>query len=138
MIKCKRNFGRHNEKSNILVCHPKGEFTGKEMNEIAICSGCTQKSLLLHVNRFHDWTDITLVDVGYDAINRMSTAETKLRESLPPIKACYLVPNALLYGTVRMYQTLIENSGVEVHASYDINELATILNVGNSDLTANN
>jgi hypothetical protein len=59
-----------------------------------------------------------------------------LRKDAKPIKACYLVPNPLLYGTIRMYQTLIEDYGVEVHVSYDINDFAGILGVDKSVLTS--
>ncbi len=134
MIKCIYNCGFYKEHLNLLVCHPNDKLSADKMNDIAICRECIQKPGLLQTNRFHDLTDITSVDLRFADIEFICSAESKFRESARPIKACYLVPNDLLYGTIRMYQALIEDSGVEVHVSYDIDELANILGVEKSDL----
>jgi len=55
--------------------------------------------------------------------------EAGYRKPEHPIKACYLVPNPSVYGTLRMHQALAENHGVEVHVGYDIGELAEVLGV---------
>lgn len=132
---CKYNCGILKEDINLLVCHPIEELTTDRMNDIATCRECIQEKGLAQENRFHDFTDITSVNITFDEIKRICSSESTLRESKRPIKACYLVSNQLLYGTIRMYRALIESSGVEVHVSYDINELANILKVDKSVLT---
>lgn len=134
MIRCIYGCGTFNAELNILVCRPPGTLTEDRMNDIAICRECIQKAGMHQVNRFHDLTDITSVNLNFDEITRICAVESKLRETAPPIKACYLVPNPLLYGTIRMYKALIEKSGVEVYVSYDIDELARILGVEKENL----
>lgn len=134
MIKCPFNYGVYREDYNILMCRPKDELTADKMNDIAICRECIIKAGLTQVDRFHDLTDITSVNLRFDDVYQICHTESMLRKNAKPIKACYLVPNTLLYGTIRMYQTLIEACGVEVHVSYDINELAGILGVEKSVL----
>ena len=136
MIKCIYDCGTYNEDLNLLMCHPRDKLTADKMNDIATCRECIQKAGLVQINRFHDLTDITSVDLGFEEVRNICESESKLRESARPIKACYLVPNDLLYGTIRMYQALIESSGVEVHVSYDVEELAGILGVEKSVLAA--
>ena len=135
MINCPYNYGVFREEYNLLVCNPKGELTAHMMHSIANCRECIQKPGLPKVNRFHDLTDISSVDFGYEEVSQICEEESKTRESAHPIKACYLVSNTLLFGTIRMYEALIAHSGVEVHVSYDINELAEILGVEKDLLT---
>ncbi len=136
MIHCPFNFGVYLEDYNILVCHPRGELTAGLVNDIAICRECITKANLTQVNRFHNLTNITSINLGFDEVRQICTSESSLRGSGQPIKACYLVPNQLLYGTIRMYQALIESCGVEVFVSYDIDELSSILGVDKSILTS--
>jgi hypothetical protein len=42
-----------------------------------------------------------------------------------------------MYGTIRIYASLIENHGVEVHVSYEIEELAEILGATTTVLATN-
>jgi hypothetical protein len=135
MIHCPYNFGVYKKGFNLLVCHLRGELTSDIMNDIAICRDCIQKEGLTQTNRFHNLTDISSVNLGFKEVYQICNAESNLRTSAQPIKACYLVSNKLLYGTIRMYQALIENSGVEAHVSFDIDELADILGVEKSVLT---
>ncbi len=51
------------------------------------------------------------------------------------MKACFLVSNPVVFGTLRIYQTLAEEAGVEVHVSYNISQLARVLGVEESALT---
>jgi hypothetical protein len=134
MIDCPSKFGVHRENYNLLVCHPKGELSADRMNDIAYCRDCIIKAGLTQIDRFHNLMDISSINLGFDEVRQICDEESRLRASARPIKACYLVPNALLYGTIRMYQALIEGSGVDVHVSYDINELAGILGVEESVL----
>jgi hypothetical protein len=136
MIKCKFNCGYYRKDLDLLICRPNGKLTADQMNDIAICRECIHKSGLLQVNRFHDLSAITSVDLGFADVQRICHVESQLRRSSSPIKACYWVPNALLYGTIRMYEALIESSGVEVHVSYAIADLAKILDIDQSQLTA--
>ena len=136
MIHCPFNFGAYLEDYKILLCHPKGELTTDRMSDIAVCRDCIQKAGLTQVNRFHNLTDIKAVNIGFDEVYKVCDVESKYRDPSKPINACYLVPNPLLFGTMRMYQTLIESCGVEVHVSYDINQLSSILGVKNSVLVS--
>ena len=135
MIKCPYNYGVHREDLNLLICRPKGELTADILNDISICRECILKTGLVQIDRFHDLTNITSINLGFEDVRRLCNVEAQARKSSRLIKACYLVPNPLLYGTIRMYGTCIESSGVEVHVSYDINELAIILGVDKSVLT---
>jgi hypothetical protein len=136
MIKCPFNYGSYRKDYNLLICYPKGELTANMMNDIAICRECIVNGGLSQVDRFHDLTDISSVNLRFEHVNELCNIESQIRESANPIKAGYLVPNVLLYGTIRMYQTLIENRGVEVHVSYDIDELSDFLGVEKSILTS--
>lgn len=135
MTNCPNNFGVYREDYNLLVCHPRGELTADMMHDVANCRECIQELGELPHNRFHDLSDISSVNLGYEEVSQICEEESKTRESAQPIKACYLVPNTLLYGTIRMYEALISRSGVEVHVSYDIDELAEILGVEKTVLT---
>lgn len=78
------------------------------------------------------------VEIGFDEVFSLCEQEMQLHDPNHPIKACYLVPNELVYGTIRMYAALIESRGVDVHVSHNIDELARILGVEASQLlTAN-
>jgi len=130
MITCPFECGQYYAQYELLICRPHGKMTGDLMNDIAICRECIQQSGLTQVNRFHDLRDITSIELGFREVVQLCESEAVIREGQSTaIHACYLVPNALLYGTIRMYQSLIEGSGVMVHVSYDLDELAEILGV---------
>jgi hypothetical protein len=135
MLHCPYKFGVYLEEYNILICRPKGELTADRVNDIAICRECIQKAGFAQVYRFHNLTQITSVNIGFEEVRKICDAESRARDTDQPIKACYLVPNPLLYGIIRMYQVLIESCGVEVYVSYEIDELAKILGVAASVLT---
>ena len=135
MFNCPYNYGVYREDYNLLVCRPKGELTADMMHDVANCRECIQTAELPHFNRFHDLTDISSVNLGFEEVSLICAEESKMREAAQSIKACYLVQNTLLYGTIRMYEALISRSGVEVHVSYDIDELAKILGVEKTVLT---
>jgi hypothetical protein len=105
------------------------------MRGILNCRDCIQKPGALRYNRYHDFTDISSIDLGYDDVSQICSEELKTREAAQPVRACYLVPNTLLFGTVRQYEALISQGGVEVHVSYETNELAEILGVEIAVLT---
>lgn len=135
MINCPYHFGVYLEDYNLLVCRPRGELTADLMHDIINCRDYIRTPDALLFNRFHDLTDISSVNLGYEEISQISAEESRIREATRPVKACYLVPNVLLFGTLRMYEALISRGGVEVHVSYDINELAGILGVEKIILT---
>lgn len=135
MSNCPYNFGVYLEDHNLLICHPRGELTSDLMNDIINCRDCIREPGALSFNRFHNLTDISSINFGYEEVSLISAEESKIREAVHSVKACYLVPNTLLFGTVRMYESLISRGGVEVHVSYDINELAKILVVEKDVLT---
>lgn len=136
MIFCPYNCGAYNEELDLLVCRPEGKLVEERISDIATCRECIQKSGLAQINRFHDLTGITSIDLSFEDMKRISNREAQNRQPGSLIKACYLVPNPLLYGTIRMYAALIESSGVEVHVSYDLAELAAVLGVDPEALTA--
>lgn len=135
MINCPHNCGFYREDHNLLVCHPRGDLTAHLMHGIAICRDCIQVPGALHFNRFHNLTDISSIDLTYEEVSQICAEESRMRNAAQPVKACYLVPNTLLFGTIRQYEALICRGGVEVHVSYDINELAEILGVEKDVLT---
>jgi len=135
-IYCKYRCGFHWEDLNLQLCRPTGKLVADKMNDIAVCRECIQSAGNMQINRFHDLTAITSIDLSFEHIREICEKESKFRKFNRPIKACYLVPNALLYGTIRMYEALIESSGVEVHVSYEIEKLAAVLGVDKALLIA--
>ncbi len=134
MIACPFNYGNYRSDINLLICRPEGKLTTDQMNDVAICRECIERKGLFQVNRFHDLSAITSIDLRFEEVRQICKTEEKFRKSGPPIKACYLVPNDLLYGTIRMYKALIEDRGVKVYVSHDLGELADALGVDKSDL----
>jgi len=104
-------------------------LTSAMMEDIAICRECILESGLFLVDRFHDLSDINSVNLEFDDIRQVCYKESGLRSSARSIKACYLVPNDLLFGVIRMYQALIEGHGVNVYISKDLKKLANILGI---------
>ena len=135
MVNCPYNFGVYLKDYNLLICHPRGELTDDLMHGITNCRDCIQEPATLRFNRFHDFTDITAIDLRYEEVSQITAQESKMREAAQLVKACYLVPNTLLFGTVRQYEALISLGGVEAHVSYDIDELAEILGIEKTKLT---
>lgn len=135
MITCPHNCGEYREDIGILVCRPTGVLTADRAADIAFCRDCIGKSGRLAVNRFHDLRGVAGVELSFSNMFSLAETEGRYREGMPPVKACFLVPNALLYGTMRMYQTLMETRGVEVHVDYDLTALAARLNVDAAKLT---
>ena len=134
MIVCPFDYGDYRSDLNLLICRPEGKLTADQMNDVAICRECIESKGLVQVNRFHDLRAITSIDLRFEDVRRICETEVQLRMSEPPITACYLVPNPLLYGTIRMYKALIESRGVDVHVSYEVENLAGILGVEKTDL----
>jgi hypothetical protein len=73
--------------------------------------------------------------IRYEEVDRLCRIEVGYRKPEHSIKACYLVPNPSVYGTIRMYQALAETRGVEVHVAYDIGKLAAVLGVDPAQLS---
>lgn len=134
MIVCPHHCGEYREDLGILICRPAGTLTSDTLADIAICRDCIEKAGLNHVNRFHDLRGIISVNITFSEMFGFIQRESVNYSADMPIKACYLVPNAALYGTIRMYEALIAGRGVNVYVSYDINELAAILGVDVSRL----
>lgn len=135
MFKCPYDAGTFNEALGILICRPTGELTAELAHDLAICRECIVKAGLEQVNRFHDLTGITSINLRYNDVDRLCRIEAGYRKPEHSIKACYLAPNPSVYGTIRMYQALAESRGVEVHVGYDIGELAAILGVDAAQLS---
>jgi len=121
--------GEYREDIGLLVCRPTGQLTADDLADIATCRDCIERAGLNQVNRFHDLTGITSIDLKFEDVFQLAFQEEALRDPGHPVKACYLVANELVYGTVRMYQALIERRGVEVHIGYEIAPLAEFLGV---------
>jgi len=134
MITCPYASGEYRQDIDILLCYPTGVLTSENMADIATCRNCIVRAGLNQVNRFHDLRGITSVEIHFDDVFRLCSKETVTRDPQHPIKACYLVTNELVFGMIRMYEAMIEGKGVEVHVSYDIDELAEVLGVNASQL----
>ena len=135
MFTCPFEVGEFKEALGILICRPKGQLTAQLAHDLAICRECIVKAGLEQVNRFHDLTGITSINLRYDDVDRLCRIESGYRKPEHPIKACYLVPNPCVYGTMRMYSALAESRGVDVHVGYDIRELADVLGVDPAQLS---
>ena len=135
MFTCPYKVGEFNESLGVLICRPKGELTAQLTHDLAICRECIVKAGLEQVNRFHDLTGITSINLRYDDVDRLCRIEAGYRKPEHPVKACYLVPNPSVYGTMRMYSTLAESQCVEVYVGYDIGKLAAILGVDPTQLS---
>ncbi|PIP01560.1 MAG: hypothetical protein COW18_02375 [Zetaproteobacteria bacterium CG12_big_fil_rev_8_21_14_0_65_54_13] len=137
MITCPFKCGQYYSQYELLICRPHGKLTSDLMNDISICRECIQQSGMLQVNRFHDLRGITSIELGFREVAQLCESEALMRQDqATAIHACYLVPNALLFGTIRMYQMLIEGSGVVVHVSYALDDMAEVLGVEPSLLAA--
>jgi hypothetical protein len=135
-ITCPFGCGAYDEELGILVCRPTGVLSNDNLHDIAVCRECLEAAGRADVNRFHDLTKVKGVNLHFEDLRKIADRETRFRQGRPTINACYWVPNPLLYGTIRMYQALMETRGVQVYVSYDLPELAAILNVDPSRLGA--
>ena len=129
MIKCPYMCGEYREDIGLLVCRPTGQLTADDLADIATCRDCIERAGLNQINRFHDLTGITSIDLRFGDVFQLAFQEEALRDPEHPVKACYLVANELIYGTVRMYQAVIERRGVEVYIDYEIEPLAEALGI---------
>ena len=134
MLVCPYEIGAFNEALGILICRPTGELTADLAHDLIICHECIVKAGLEQVNRFHDLTGITAINLKFHDLSRLCRIEAGLRKPERTVKACYLVSNEWVYGTLRMYQALAESYGVEVYVSEDIGELADVLGVDPAQL----
>jgi hypothetical protein len=135
IVNCPYGNGEFKEDLQLLVCKPKGRVTNDLMNDTITCQACHHQIEALRFKRFHDFTDVTGIDLHFGDIVTLATKEREDRKGLPPVKACFLVSNPVVFGTLRIYQTLAEEAGVEVHVSYNISQLARVLGVEGSLLT---
>jgi hypothetical protein len=136
MFTCPFKVGKFNKKLGILICRPTGELTADLAHDLIICRECIEKAGLHQVNRFHDLTGITSVNLKFYDIFRLCEHEALLRKPEKPVKACYLAANPVVLGTMNMYAALAESRGVEVHVSYELKKLADVLGVEPSQLAS--
>lgn len=135
MIECLHDAGYYRPDLKLLICRPKGVITKDRAQDLFICQQCLKKANLTDVNRFHDLTGITGVDLHFSDVSSLTHHEALFRrDSDVRIKACYWVPNDAVYGIVRMYQTLMESHGVDVYVSRRISDLAEVLGVAETEL----
>jgi hypothetical protein len=134
IVKCQYGYGEFREDLQLLICKPKGRVTNELMYDTVTCQGCHQQIDALKFNRFHDFREITGIDLHFAAIVELANKEREKRNGLPRVKACYLVSNPVVFGTLRIYETLAEDAGVEVHVSYHAADLARVLGVEESKL----
>jgi hypothetical protein len=134
ILKCPYGYGEFKEDLQLLVCKPKGHVTNELMYDTVTCQGCHQQIDALKFNRFHDFREITGIDLHFAAIVELANKEREKSKGLPRVKACFLVSNPVVFGTLRIYETLAEDAGVEVHVSYHTSELARVLGVEESEL----
>lgn len=129
MIVCPYQCGTVDEGKNLLVCRPKGILSSELAQDIFVCQHCLATSGLFHLNRFHDLSGITGIELRFQDIMVLAEQEQESRKGLPLVEACYFAPNDALYGIARMYRAMIEGRGARVHVSRDLRELATVLKV---------
>jgi hypothetical protein len=134
IVKCPYGYGEFKEDLQLLVCKPKGHVTNELMYDTVTCQGCHQQIDALKFNRFHDLREVTGIDLHFAAIVELAKKEREKRNGLPRVKACFLVSNQVVFGTLRIYETLAEDAGVEVHVSCPMAELAPVLGVEESEL----
>jgi hypothetical protein len=134
IVNCPFGNGEFKEDLQLLVCKPTGRVTDDLMNDTITCQACYRQINVQRFNRFHDFRDVTGVDLHFGDMVHLATRERERRKGLPPVKACYLVSNPVIFGTLRIYPTLAEDAGVEVHVSYNITQLARVLGVEESTL----
>lgn len=135
IVNCPFGNGEFKEDLQLLVCKPQGRVTDDLMNDTITCQACYQQINVQRSNRFHDFRDVTGVDLHFGDMVNLAARERENRKGLPPVKACFLVSNPVVFGTLRIYQTLAEEAGVEVHVSYSISQLARTLGVDESVLS---
>jgi hypothetical protein len=135
IVNCPFGYGEFKEDLQLLVCKPKGRVTDDLMKDTITCQACYQQINAQRFNRFHDFRDVTGVDLHFDDMVNIAARERENHKDLPPVKACFLVSNPVVFGTLRIYQTLAEEAGVEVHVSYNISQLARVPGVDESALT---
>jgi hypothetical protein len=131
---CPYGCGEFREDLGLLICRPAGTLTGARAREIITCSACFAGQGCLDANRFHDLTNVKKLDLHFDRMALIAAKETDVRKGRKPVKACFLVHNQVLYGTIRMYQALMADQGVEAHVGYEISELARVLGVDEKKL----
>jgi hypothetical protein len=134
LVNCPYGYGNFREDLQLLVCKPKGHVTNELMYDTVTCQGCHGQIQAARFNRFHDFREVTGIDLHFANIVELAGKERERRVGLPRVKACFLVSNPVVFGTLRIYETLAEDAGVEVHVSYHIAELARVLGVKESDL----
>jgi hypothetical protein len=134
MIFCPYDSGEFDKSLGILICHPIGELTSNLAHDVAVCRECIVKAGLEAVNRFHDLSGITSIHLRFEDVNALCQSEAAIRQPERPVKACYLAQNPAVYGTIRMYEALMEDRGVEVHVSSRLEELAAVLGIDAAQL----
>jgi hypothetical protein len=136
IVNCPFGTGEFKQDLQLLICKPRGRVTDDLMNDTITCLACYQQINALRFNRFHDFRDVTGVDLHFGDMVNLATRERERRKGLAPVKACFLVSNPVVFGTLRIYQTLAEEARVEVHVSYNISQLARVLGVDEAVLAA--
>jgi hypothetical protein len=134
IVNCPYGYGEFKEDLQLLICKPKGHVTNELMYDTVTCQGCHQQIEAAKFNRFHDFREVIGIDLHFGDIAELAEKERKNRQGLPRVKACFLVSNPVVFGTLRIYETLAEDAGVEVHVSYHIADLARVLGVEESRL----
>lgn len=134
MIDCPYHCGGFRSDLGIIVCRPTGVLTPDLAADLLVCQKCLEMANFSHVDRFHDLTSITAVHLDFSNILHMCETEERFLKLNNHVKACYLVSNPVIFGTIRMYQSLAENRGISVYVNYDLGELAAELGINASKL----
>lgn len=80
MINSTYNFGVCIEDHSLLMGHPKGELTADLMYGITNCRDCIQEPGAPRFNRFHNFTNIWSINLGYEEISQISAEKSKMRD----------------------------------------------------------
>lgn len=135
MFGCPFDCGRYREDMDLLICRPKGDLDEDRLRGMSSCINCFPETALKAGKRFFDLREIQSIKLGLENFYCVKAMGIPQKTSNDRVVECFLVSNQLLFGMIRMYESVMERPGLEIHVSYNIQELATILDVDASALS---
>ena len=134
MLNCPYKWGSYREDYDLLICRPQGLLTEDWMRGMVSFENCLPDMMNHDITkRFFDLRGLTTTSLGIETLQRITSSIPKERLTRPTVE-CFLVSRPLIYGTVKMYQAVVEEHGLQVHVSFSISEIAKILEVEESVL----
>lgn len=127
MIDCPYDCGGY--ENGLILCRPAGILTPETIDHFLACRDQLEEEAGKPLDRFIDMRKVTGIELGYQHTSRFAEAMANRAQGKRIVMACFLVVNEVQYGMARMYQALVDGRGLEVHISYEVEELARILGV---------